>query len=287
MSRSILIVQEAGRHPENAYLREGLSLQRAFDYLGVKSDIYGAGYPNYSKKFSEVVKDFDTVLIVENYAFQSLPLDEIKKCKAKKLFWTIDSHVALSSHQWFADQIGADIVMSSTDRYCNHYKGISKKQYHLPNCYDDFFIFPHPNVPRIHNVGFCGNINNRQEILNKLQLKYNLSVDVMKLGLDMVRTICSYKIHFNKCIGDDVNYRIFETLGAGVFCLTNHNVELGDLFDFESHLNVYYNENDLYDKIQKFIDKPELREQIASRGYQWVKNNHTYRNRCKQILTYL
>jgi hypothetical protein len=272
----ILIIQEAGRHEKNKNFRESLNFQRAFRKIGVDCVVWGLNYPNYKLKFEEVSKGCDSVLLIENYNTGWLP--NISNFKGLKLFWSIDSHCVPQAHIQTCQLNRIDIVLNAIE---SHKKYFKHKCYYLPNAYPDDLIYNKPEIQKTIDVGFCGNWVNRADWINSIP---NIKKDIMVIGDDMVNEINSFKIHFNRNMADDINYRTFETLGCKTFLLTNYTENLEKLFNIGEHLVTYTTKQDLLQKINYYLGNPDIREKIAENGYNHVKNKHTYINRAKEII---
>jgi len=106
----------------------------------------------------------------------------------------------------------------------------------------------------------------------------------MVIGDEMVKKVNSFKIHFNRNMADDINYRTFETLGCKTMLLTNHTENLDKLFNIDEDLVVYSSYKDLLSKIDYYLKNDEERNKIANSGYNNVVENHTYVNRAREIL---
>lgn len=76
----------------------------------------------------------------------------------------------------------------------------------------------------------------------------------------MVNVINSFKIHFNRNMVYDINYRTFETLGCKIFLLTNYTENLEKLFNIGEHLVTYTSKQDLLQKVNYYLGNPQLRE---------------------------
>ena len=94
----------------------------------------------------------------------------------------------------------------------------------------------------------------------------------------MVKSINSYKIHFNRNISDDINFRTFETMGCKPLLLTNYTPGLEELFIIGENIVVYKDRFDLIDKIKYYLENDKQREEMIIKGYDHVKSNHTYLN---------
>lgn len=275
----LLIIQEAGRHDKNKNFRESLNLSRALNKLGQETKVWGIGYPEFVNKFSELEKWCDVIMIVENYNFDWIPFSEIRDSKKLKIFWSIDSHCVLNLHQNICKDLKINILLNSTKTYLKDFEQISDKTIWFPNSYPDDLIFP-LNLDKTINVGFCGSYRPEIEILNR----FNIKKDIFVIGEDMVKSINSYKIHFNKNISIDINYRTFETLGCQTFLLTNKSPDLEELFNIGNELVVYDNNDDLFEKVEYYLKNEKERNDIEKMGFERVKKNHTYLSRSNELI---
>jgi spore maturation protein CgeB len=267
----ILIIQEKSRHPQNVEFRESLCLQRAFlrQHEDVTVIVWGLGYSNFNVSFDVIVKDCDIIFLIENYGDEWIP--DLSKYKNKlKIFWSIDAHCALDSHIDLCIKNKIDLVLSSS----YYYKKYFNNSHHFPNAYPKDLIYP-LNVNKNKDVGFCGNVVNREMWFNSL----NIHPDIMKIGQDMIKCINSYKIHWNRNMSNDINYRTFETLGCRTFLLTDKTDILLKIFEDKKHLVLYDGVDDCKEKIKYYLEHENERINIETVGYEHVINNHTYDNR--------
>lgn len=274
----ILIIQECGRHEKNKKFRESLNFQRAFTKLGIESTVWGLNYPNYNQSFEQISKDCDVVFLIENYNNGWLP--NISNFKGLKIFWSIDSHMIPQQHLMTCVANKIDIVLNAIESHQKYFSG-RFKTYYLPNAYPDDLIDFKPEVEKKYDVGFCGNIINRSDWIDSVP---NIHKDIFIIGDDMVNAVNSYKIHFNRNLADDINYRTFETLGCKTFLLTNKTENLDKLFVIGEHLDIYTTKQDLLDKVKYYLSNDYIRNKIAENGYNYVRENHTYVNRAKDVV---
>lgn len=101
----------------------------------------------------------------------------------------------------------------------------------------------------------------------------------------MVNTINSYKIHFNRNMSNDINYRTFETMGCKTLLITNETENLKINFNIDKHMIIYKTKDELLDKIKYYVANDEERKKIELEGYEHVLSNHTYDNRVKELIT--
>jgi hypothetical protein len=281
----ILIIQENGRHEKNKNFRECFSLKRGFEFNKQEVVVWGLNHQNFSDDFYNLEKWCDVILILENYNTKWLPIQVLKESKKIKIFWSIDSHCVLNNHLDFCKNIGVNIVLNSTKDYLPHFKNVSNSYFWLPNAYDDDLIYP-KNIEKIIDIGFCGNVNNRGSWLSFLE-KFNIKKDIFVIGDDMVNSINSYKIHFNRNISNDINYRTFETTGCDTLLFTNYTNNLEELFEIDKEIVVYNSIEDLNEKVTYFLKNEKIREEISKKGFLRTKENHTYKNRTEDIIKIL
>lgn len=287
MMPSILMVQERGRHAANWQFRESENFRRAFTKLGIKCEVWGLGQPTFSTPFEEIVKDYDVVFVMENYDQQQW-LPDFNKVKKLKVFWSIDSHCVLGQHVFFSKISKFDIHLNSTQGYIKHFTKHSSKCYWFPNAYPEDLIAHRPEVQKVHDLGFCGSmISDRVQWLDAISQHVPVHRDVFVIGDAMVDALNSYKIGLNKTLADDINYRVFETLGTKTLLLTNLVPTMDQLLIPDKHMITYATLAELVEKAKYYINHPEKALEIAEAGYSHVKANHTYYERAKKLMQLL
>ncbi len=135
-------------------------------------------------------------------------------------------------------------------------------------------------------------------ISKNVQLDFYTLSDVSKLpnvhykgGADSVTMMpkifkCS-KINLNmtsRPIKTGIPLRVFDILGAGGFLLTNYQQEIQDYFEIGKDLAVYESQEHLLELIDYYLEKDDLRIQIAENGCEKVRQYHNYRIRLEHIL---
>jgi hypothetical protein len=277
----ILIIQENGHHEANRNFRECFCLKRGFEHHGAEVTVWGKGHPNYQNNTSllstvfeqtPLWEDYDLIFAIENWDW----MPDISNVRVPKFIWAIDAHC--KGPQVY-EQYGFDKVLHATKQF-------AKDGCWLPNCYDDTIIKPLENsfynrVP----VGFCGNKVNRWDTIQRLQKMFNMKFDEMVIGEDMVKAINSYRVHWNANISVDINYRNFETMGCSTCLLTSAHPDYAELgMVHEKNCLIYSNQSELDNYLNVAMQADGWREEIATAGYNLVKNRHTYKHRARQIL---
>lgn len=277
---NVLLIQENGRHDANRIYRECFCLQRAFEHHGHKADVWGLGHNNYQEIYYDSEPDYesyDLIINLENYD-ETGWVPSLAKAQTTKYLWSIDAHVkGIQPYLKTAQEGNYDLILQATPEF------VSKGSIWFPNCYDDELIKP-LDAEKTHDVGFCGNINNRGSLINLLQEHFNFKLDEFVIGDEMVRAINSYKVHFNANISIDINYRNFETMGCGTCLLTSYNQHYHHfgMKDGENCL-IYSNIDEMLDKTRIILQDEALRTKIGNAGNELAKL-HTYKKRIN-ILT--
>ena len=270
----ILLIQENGHHDKNRKFRECFSLQRSFSKLGHSCDVWGNLHGNFHE--TPDWESYDWIINLEQYDSGWVPsLSHVQG--PKKIFWSIDAHVQGTEaiEKIFEDGKYNHLLHSTKD--------FVKEEHHtwFPNAFDDSLIKP-MDVEKTIDIGFCGNYVNRRPILEYLESTHGLHLDIFVIGDDMVKAINSYKGHFNLNIGNDINYRSFETIGCRTLLLTNYNYQYEEL-GFEHNVNclMYKNQEELISLINR-VKNDDVTD-ISNRGYELSKR-HTYDERAKFLL---
>lgn len=82
---------------------------------------------------------------------------------------------------------------------------------------------------------------------------------------------------------EGANLRVFEVTGSGGFLLSEYVKDLDILFKIGKELEVFKSKKDLLKKINYYLLKSKLREQIAKQGYKKVKMKHNYKLRLSSL----
>lgn len=273
---NILIIQENGRHEENKHFRECFCMQRSLINLGHNADVWGLGHDNFD--ITPKWDSYDLILNFENYDTKFWVPDLSSATKPKKMIWSIDAHcVGMDPFLKTFHQGKYDLILQSTEDF------VDENSVWFPNCYDHTLI--RPSAPKSIFFGFCGSLLNRKPLLDFLTDKYQLKQDIWKLGDEMVRTVSSYKIHFNINLANDINYRSFETIGCETLLLTNYNPQYEKLgFIHGENCLMYNDQSSLCQLIEACKLDPNLVYNISKNGYK-LAQKHTYDQRARLLLS--
>ena len=228
-------------------------------------------------------ESYDLIFMLENHDDIGWIPDLSKTKKPYKVCWAIDAHgrtIAPFEHIYRMGKY--NLLLHATLDYCDH-----KERIWFPNSFDNELLYP-MDVPKRAHVGFCGTVGGREEYINLLMgQKFTFMPDIFVIGESMVRAINSYKIHFNKNVLNDINYRSFETIGCGIPLLTNHNYQY-DLLGFKDMVNcmLYKDKTEMIAKIHTVLSDENTLNTIAANGHTFSKV-HNYTERVKHLVSIL
>ena len=119
------------------------------------------------------------------------------------------------------------------------------------------------NLPSIHAHPGANAIKEMPVIFHQSQINLNLTSHPIRNG---------------------VSLRVWDVLGCEGFLLTNYQNDLMQHFILGEHLDIYTSEEELRDKAAYYLAHPAITKEIAHNGYEYVKNHHTYKIRCDELI---
>lgn len=96
------------------------------------------------------------------------------------------------------------------------------------------------------------------------------------------------KINLNislKTIMTGIPLRVTDVMGCGGFVLSNFQQELGEYFTLGKECVVYENLEDMFLKVQYYLEHEEERRKIAVAGYERVRRDFTFKDRLKKMFS--
>ena len=212
-----------------------------------------------------------------------------------KIYYAIDSHISLEGHKIHAKAF--DHVFLAQKKY------ISPVQSSCPN--GKVKWLPLGCDPEIHTssdfynrnsaIAFVGNHSHsgharRQLYMFYLYGKVKTAFTKGIYGREMGDYYAGYSFAFNCSLNDDLNMRVFETMGCGCLLFTDRlssESGLDDFFIDKEHLILYNNESELLELVQYYQNHIDDGIEIAKNGQKEVHLNHSYEKRAQEILSCL
>lgn len=97
----------------------------------------------------------------------------------------------------------------------------------------------------------------------------------------------SSKINLNitlRSILSGIPLRAYDIMGSGGFLISNYQEDFLEYFDENEDFVIYYDYEDLLEKIKFYLGHDDERERIAQNGHRKVAAQHTYLHRVEQML---
>jgi hypothetical protein len=203
--------------------------------------------------------------------------------------WLIDTHVSYARHVEYAKLF--DFVFLAISSFVDEFvEKVNMNTFWLPVCWPYSRDEIKNNYRPINNtIVFVGNIEQiklwfpeRAEYIDFLKNHYKEKFYAVTDYENMRTLIREAKVSFNYCIRDDLNFRVFETLGLGTELVTNDVTDLHKIKGLADRVRVYHDKADLITAIDSVVSNISTINTIAVQ--EWVKENHTLYHRYKSLL---
>jgi hypothetical protein len=271
----------------NKEYRECNCLARSLARIGVTADVWGLGHSSFCKPFDMLYDMCDAILFLENYDTSGWT-PNLSTAKKPKLFWSIDGHVTIRHHIDLAQINKFDVILNSCLNSVEELAPFCQESIWFPNAYplDLFSDVSGPDTREIEfgYVGSYGSLE-RRAYITALAKEQRLQVQTNVVGDSMVYALKSMQLGFNKNASHDINYRTFETTGAGAALLTDATPGIDQLFKIGSEILTYQDYSTCCSVIEE-IRRGEIDIiQVAQLGHARVKKDHTYDSRAKTFVS--
>lgn len=160
----------------------------------------------------------------------------------------------------------------------------------LPHAHDPEFHKPH-NVEKEFDVVMIGSMTNiyteRMSWVNKLRERFTVLEETKNPGHDYAKALSMGKLIFNRSLGEqNIPMRFFEGMAIG--CLVHNDTgNLDNLALPFKHYIPYTTTENLMARVEYFLGHDDEREAIAKAANKHALNNHTYKHRAEEMLSYV
>lgn len=120
-----------------------------------------------------------------------------------------------------------------------------------------------PDLPRVKNCGKIDYYDAAPYAIKGARINLNITLRSIVSGIPL---------------------RCWDIMGCGGFLLTNYQSDFLDFFVPGEDYVYFESQEDLMDKVRYYLANENERQAIAARGYQKVKEHHTYRHRVEEML---
>jgi O-antigen biosynthesis protein len=221
-----------------------------------------------------------------------LPLDWYPP--SPSAYWVSDAHLGYKYRMETAKKFDHVFVAQKEfiDDFVRDGVDVGKIHY-LPHAFEPDCYKPHEIINK-WDWCFIGYLNSehRLNLLDRMCKEFpnwylgwrnsqDPSYNVMD---DIAIKLSQSKVGINYSVKNDLNMRVFETMGTKTCLLTDDIPGVRDLFIDGEHLVLFNGIDDAVEKMRILLNDSVKRDLIAARGYEEVLSKHTYNHRIREIL---
>jgi len=208
----------------------------------------------------------------------------------KTAVWLIDTHVSHARHKDYMQLF--DYVFLAVSKFVPEFKKLhgDDKVYWLPLCFPYRSDTINRNYfPITRPISFVGRWNKqwfprRTYYINRLKKMFGGRFTAMTDYDNMFSIIKRSRISFNCSINKDLNFRVWESLGAGVELITDDVPDLHKVEGLAPRVSIYTNFDHIKDYVVGIISNDPKYTHNTLQNQDWVKKNHCLVHRHKAIL---
>src|SRR5690348_4170423 len=209
-------------------------------------------------------------------------------------YWVSDAHLGYKYRMETAKKF--DHVFVAQREFIDQFvaDGVDREKIHyLPHAFEPDVYHPY-DIVNHWDWSFIGHLNSphRISLLDRLCKEFPRWYlgwrNPVEPGFNVMDDIASKfsqsKVSVNYSIKNDLNMRVFETLGTRTCLLTDDIPGVREFFDDKKHLVLFKSEEEAVERMRELLSNDELRQSIADAGYREALAKHTYMHRVKEIL---
>jgi len=220
----------------------------------------------------ETHSGYDVVLIAKGTGITTNTIKQLKRYNGKIVYWFPDPAISFTSEMIDKTAI-SDIAFFDKLGTLDIAKTVNENSHYICEGYDSKVDIMH-DVEKEYDVSFIGNVyGNRASVLEHLTGVNDVKVISSAYGVQHAIEVGKSKINLNICTDGCASDRIYKSLAAGGFILTDdwYGRELTGLVD-GADLVIYNNISDLQTKIKYYLHHEDLRTKISHSGLNRVKD---------------
>jgi len=222
----------------------------------------------------------------------SLPLDWYPP--SPSAYWISDAHLGYEYRMQTAKKF--DFVFVAQREFVSKLAadGVDiRKIHYLPHAFEPDVYKP-TEILKKWDWSFIGHLNSphRINLLDRLCKEFPNWYLGWRMGQvpgynvadDIAYKLSQTRVGVNYSIKNDLNMRVFETMGTKTCLLTDDVDDLSEHFETGTHLLTFTNEDEAVEDLRELLSDDDEREQLAEAGYKEVLAKHTYGHRALEIL---
>ena len=250
--------------------------------------------PGYVDTVVNRAKDFDTVFVSKGTHIPFKSFQAITD-RCDVTYWTADSISRIPDQLGTLALLCNRVIVTGTEgaRWLRE-NGYNKRiaQIYL-GCRQ--YVWKPGTLPRAHQDRACflgtrrytrdGGRGEKLDAIQESGIPILLSASTMHENA--AAAYWNSAVCLNFVSGDITSDRVVRVLSSGGFCLTERNADIdfsftgGELATFESE-----NTEHMLEQLRFYLDRPDLREEIAARGYEWSRSM-THKNQMDKMCRFI
>lgn len=226
---------------------------------------------------TNIAEGFDLYIDIDD-SFQYLLEEKLKP----KIWWAGDTHI---QYQWdFHKARFYDFVFCAQKDAAESFSKNGIRAKWLPHACEPK-LHGKVNVSKKYDIGACCNMIGveRNRLIPILKERYPNNFFQSVNYWEMGKYHSMMKIIVNIAHANDVNMRVFEACCSGSFLICNKELRNNGLYDITRNIEVYENDEDLFEKIDYYLKNESEREKIAHKARKEILAKHTYMNRAVEL----
>jgi len=268
----------------------GLEKQLECSFFPTKNEILIMNRDTFSMK---KVKEFNPDIIIERefndgksgYEYEWTHIAR-EMPQVKRAMWFIDTHITFASHLKYASHF--QYMFFAISRFVpifqNQYK--KAKVFWLPLCFP-LVGLPPMLLEKKHKASFVGRWNQRwfpERTRLVEELKRNKWFHAITDYNKPYQIMSESDISFNRSIGEDLNFRVFEALACGTELVTNYVPDIAKIKGLKNHCHVYKKDDDGPRMVEELVSgkRKYKANRISQRDF--IRKSHLLRHRFSELL---
>jgi len=241
------------------------------------------------------IKQFNPDLILEReFNDGKSYFDELYEAlpDIKKAYWAIDSHLSFDRHVRYMRNF--NYCFCAISKFQSKFLQETKKPcFWLPLYMPGYTVGMTINlINKKRDLSFIGNYQKdffvkRKKYLDYLKDLWGNSLFLTTDYSNMPNLVNQTIVNFNCSLRDDMNFRVFETLGYGAFLVTDDVPDIYKVKGLADRIFIYRTEKEalemIHDKLSFYHTNIKKAMQEIIENQDWVLKNHTLLNRFDQI----
>lgn len=194
------------------------------------------------------------------------------------------------------DVWGANIIKNGIpDRVWNDIKRYVKwdlgERYEKGVYEQNFMYLLQTKIAQVERLDMCNELAERFDfsLYTNCNTDYNTKINNKGYAAylrDMPLIFSESKINIHitmRAIESGIPLRVMDVLACGGFLLTNYQSEIAEYFDDGKELVVYFNQEDMLEKVEYYLDHEKERLEIAANGRNKVKHLFSFDAQIKKM----